>query len=212
MAKTKLKNDAPKRPHRFSVVWRFLKSTVSFGWRATLGMVVWVWRQTARATKWAILAPWRLAKQLWRWLNGAPIHTGDPRLDALTAIIRRHYRRRHYFVTHLFTFAIVNIAIWLDYYADSVWYSGEIFSNRLTFTFIWSCLLVFHFVRLRLGEAEDRALQAVLEDNRVSRDKPKRHIAYEENETYIPYPRLALSDDAELDNEDDIATRVAKNR
>lgn len=223
MTKSKRKNDASEYPAIITMIGRKVGAIFIFGWRAAIGLVAWIWRLTWQFTNWVLrqitrvgiwfmLTPWRLVKQLWSWFSGTPIVTGDTRLDALTNLIRRYYRRRNRFITHLFIFSAVNIGLWLDKYIDKYrwWYDNEAIRNNVWFTIIWFCLLAFHFIRLRLGDAEDNALRAVLEKNYENAPRPKRHIAYEEPEEYVP-SRLQLTEDGESSDYSTHADRVVKN-
>lgn len=153
-------------------VWRQSIRLLRFSWDVSFAVLRWGWRLTGRVLNfaidksvkvviWTARAPFRLMGWLWQWLFGGP-EPDDP-MQALRWRIKRRYRRRNRFITHVFAYFSMNGYLWLTY-NPSYYYSYEpLRSTPALFTLFWGVLLFFHFIRMRMGDAEDNAMEAALQ-------------------------------------------------
>lgn len=156
-------------------VWRQSIRLLRFSWDVSFAVLRWGWRLTGRVLNfaidksvkvviWTARAPFRFMGWLWQWLFGGP-EPDDP-MQALRWRIKRRYRRRNRFITHVFAFVGFNGVLWWDRfsyawrisYDYSPWYLSP-----LGFTLLWGVLLLFHYVRVRTGDAEDSAMETALQ-------------------------------------------------
>ncbi len=106
--------------------------------------------------------------------------------------IRRRYRRRNHFILHLFAFVGINAGMWIDWLDMTAYrydaYAPYSLGPRLGFMAFWGVVLLLHYIRLRMGEAEDRELENALE-REYERQQP---LYYEEmDEYYGDYAHLS---------------------
>ena len=166
-----------------------------WAWQVTLWSLRWTWR----ATVWAIKAPFRwtgwLLRELWALSFGRMPELETAREREIWRRVRRRYRRRNFFMTHIFAFALIIGGMWIQY-LSLTWRSYA--TPYLFVTLIWAFFLLYHFVRYRLAEAEDTALEAALEREyeRAARSQP---LYYEEIEKYYGDQYRRLSDEPPLE-------------
>jgi hypothetical protein len=184
--------------------WRTFMRSVGFVWRISSGVLMWMLRLSGRIlvwawhqSAWAIKLPFRFTmwtlRGLVRWYHGAPVDPDAPPLKQLHALVRRYYRRRTRFIAHSFGFTLVNGLLWLPWFVQSR--QGYYFSpasDYLFFTGFWLFLLAFHFVRMKMGEGEDAALRAVIEQHGYTSGYEE--VSYESSR----YSRLA-TDEGDVD-------------
>ncbi|MBZ0275081.1 MAG: hypothetical protein K8I60_02985 [Anaerolineae bacterium] len=192
----------PRRLVGFS--WRVIKAPFIWGGRQSWAVLRWSGRQSWAgvrfslrvawdATKWAV----RLPIQVVRWLLGVEPPPQN-RYEEIRQRVRRHYRRRNRLITHFFLFIGSNIVFWADvanrpyiyHWSDGI--SGA--EGAAIISVFWAALLLFHFIRVRMGEAEDQEIEAALERERAwEHGQP----VTEHYETEVEYGSR-LRDDAEL--------------
>lgn len=161
-----------------------------------------------RATLWTVKAPFRLLRWTWRGLN----HLMNGRVPEFETVrereiyrrIKRRFRRRNRLITHLFIFVLVMGTTWVSWLTSlNDWgyrwrgpYTGQI----IAFTLLWVFFLIFHYVRYRMGESEDNALEAALE-REYEREARSQPLYYEEvDEYYDPAAYDHLADDGHIHN------------
>ena len=141
--------------------WLVTAWTARTTWRVT----VWAVQHTWAATVWTVRAPFRALGWLYNtFVRGIP-EPDDPFL-AIRWRIKRRFRRRQRFMTHLFAFVGVNFIAAADAMLNSFKYQYYTDRSLLSYAVMmafWVALLVFHFMRMRLADEEDRTMQAVLE-------------------------------------------------
>lgn len=155
-------------------LWRQILRLLRFSWNLGFAILRWTWGFTGRvlnftidksirAVVWTVRAPFRLLGWLWHWLFGGA-EPDDP-MQALRWRIKRRYRRRNRFITHVFAFVGVNGFTWWTFlgYLSRGYYFDPWFSSPIGFTLLWAVALLFHHVRARMGDAEDSAMEAALE-------------------------------------------------
>jgi|GEM_PF-4310750 len=156
--------------------WRTFMRFTGFVWRITSGVFMWALRLSGRILAWAwdksiwaIKLPFRLSgwllRGLLRWYHGAPVDADAPPLTQLHGLVRRFYRRRSRFIAHGFGFAMVNGLLWLQYVNQARYSYYSDTSGVVFFTGLWLFFLAFHFMRMKMGEGEDSALRAVIEQH-----------------------------------------------
>jgi hypothetical protein len=153
-------------------------------------VLAWAGRWTGRALAWT----WRTSLLLllqplrglgWLWQCGIELIFGRiPEFDTVREReiflrIRRRFRRRNHFITHLIVFIVVSGSLWVEWLNRDLMFRGPL-SARLGFIGMWAVVLLLHYIRLRMGEAEDAALEAALE-REYQRQQP---VYYEESEAY----------------------------
>ena len=198
----KRKNDDQHDPvigPLIAALFRFLGRALTFSFNA---LVLWPLRWLWRATVWSAKAPFRvmgwLFHQLNVLLNGPMPELETAREREIYRRIRRRFRRRNRFVTHLIAFALVDGALWVQWLAYR-WRYPEPVAHYIGFTLVWGFILLLHYVRLRLGDAEDNALEAALE-REYAREFHQQPVYYEEVDEYYGDPEThhQLSDDPEM--------------
>jgi hypothetical protein len=136
--------------------------TLRSSWKAT----VWIFRTAWDATVWTVRLPFRALSWAGQLVFGPPVKFSDPRYAEIYALIARRYRRRSRFITHLFTFILVNLTFWIDWYYQRQFYYFEdnpVSSGLVWFTLAWMAVLAFHFIRMKHGVEEDRAIEQAIE-------------------------------------------------
>ncbi len=152
--------------------WRQSMRLLRFTWDVSVAVLGWGWRLTGRvlgftfdksvkAIVWTARAPFRFLGWTWNWLFGGP-EPDDP-MQALRWRIKRRYRRRNRFITHVFAYFTMNGYLWLTYNSSYYYPSEPLRSTPALFTLFWGVLLFFHYVRARMGDAEDNAMETALE-------------------------------------------------
>lgn len=154
--------------------WQATRAAFSYGWLATQATAFYAWQGTV----WMVTAPFRLL----RWLFIEPLPEFDnPRQAQAYKLVRRYYRRRRWLMTHAFIYAgIMSVGLiqffWLLRRQVEI---GQSLSSALgsTFAFMmfFTVLMAFHFMRVRMGNAEDEALADVL-DRDYGRSARKPHL------------------------------------
>ncbi len=179
------------KPTRFMLgaLWLLTLWTARAAWRTT----VWTVHQTWALTKWTALAPFRAVRGLYNtFVRGIP-EPDDP-FQAIRWRIKRRFRRRQRFLTHLFAFLGVNFIAVADALMNSFKYQAytgrSLMGYGVIMTF-WLVLIVFHFMRMRLADAEDHAMQSALE----------RQTPYLVEDDYARYARLTASDDERIETD-----------
>lgn len=153
-------------------------------------VLLWAWRQCERGLAWTWRASlWLLLQPLrgfaWLWQRGVELIFGRiPEFETVREReiflrIRRHFRRRNFFITHLIIFIVVNGSLMVEWLNRDPLFRGPL-SSRLGFMGMWAVVLLLHYIRLRMGEAEDAALEAALE-REYARQRP---VYYEETDEF----------------------------
>jgi hypothetical protein len=179
------------------------KWTAFSTWRAT----VWTAQRTWAVAKWTALAPIRALGWLYNTFI-RPIPEPDEPFLAIRWRIKRRFRRRQRFMTHLFAFLGVNFVAGADWLLNSFKYQSYTGRSLLGYGVImlfWVALLIFHFMRMRLADEEDRAMQTALEHQRDYQSPYLVEDEYDER-----YERL--SDDGELVIDYEIPSEKRKRR
>jgi hypothetical protein len=227
--KLKRKNDEAHTPlwqsaWKYGVVlpvkgmWRYGVVLPAQGaWSATK----WVFRSSWRVTKWASGQAWRgvvwTAKAPFNflgWLFGTNIPEYlSEREKAAYRRIKRYYRRRNRFIAHSFMYGVGWVVVLAQFFsllrrgAETGWDMLPAIGSTFAFIGVWTLLMAFHYVRIRMGEAEDAALAQVLEEDAVSIYLPRKrsglayHEPYDEPEVYEANPYRHLTDDGEFADE-----------
>jgi hypothetical protein len=156
-------------------------------------------------SRWSLMAVWSLIRwvvglpsQLWIWFrNGSLPNFENVYQREAYLRIKRRFRRKRRFQFHLMLFSLFNIAFILD--AVLLGWNGRLpwgsFANRLIPVIVWLGVLVFHYMRDRMAETEERELAQVMSeyrprqsDTRRQREAEKRkNMLYEETEDYLHY-------------------------
>jgi hypothetical protein len=177
-------------------LWQATVWTARVSWRATLWTLKWSWQ----AALWCIKTPLRwtgwLLRESWALIFGRMPEFETAREREIWRRIRRRFRRRNLFITHLFAFALINGGLWVDWLNRFYQWQYYATSGYFVLTLAWGFLLLFHYIRLRMGEAEDDALEAALE-REYARGQP---IYYEETETFYGDDYRHLRDDPDLNH------------
>lgn len=152
------------RPTRWA--WRQFTLASRFTLNAAVWLTVWAGRGMWRASVWTVRAPFRAVGWAYRtFVRGTP--EPDEPFAAIRWRIARRFRRRNRFLTHLFAFLAVNFAALIDFMMNSPRYHSytprSFIGSYVVPMAIWATLLIFHFARMKLAEAEDNAVQTVLE-------------------------------------------------
>jgi 2TM domain len=153
-------------------IWRQSMSLLRFTWDVSFAVLRWSWRITGRMLSftfdkslktivWTARAPFRFLGWTWNWLFGGP-EPDDP-MQALRWRIKRRYRRRNRFITHVFAYFTMNGYLWLTYNPTYYYPDEPLRSTPALFTLFWGVVLFFHFIRMRMGDAEDSAMEAALQ-------------------------------------------------
>jgi hypothetical protein len=184
---------------------RLTRWTLRSSWRVT----VWALQKTWAATKWTVLAPFRLLRWLYNmFIRGIP-EPDDPFL-AIRWRIKRRFRRRQRFMTHLFAFLGVNFIAAADWLLNSFKYHSYTGRSLLAYGVMmafWVAVILFHFMRMRLADEEDRTIQAELERQR---DYQMPYLVEDEYTLNERYTRLAVS--GESSSEMELAPEKRKRR
>jgi hypothetical protein len=165
-----------KAPFRWA--WQGTLSALRWSWRQTVAMLHWSWRFTKQAAVWTLRATWAATK--WtvvapfrglRWLFGGEEPIPQNRYDEIRLRIRRHYRRRNRFITHLLLFALANVVMWVNAIIMNYYYYGTMYSvvgqQTIGISIFWGVMLLYHYIRVRMADAEDQAIEAALERERA---------------------------------------------
>jgi hypothetical protein len=178
-----------------SATWRMTKAALRWTLRSCWQVAVWTFHTAKDATVWTIRLPFRAFNSIWQFVFGPPVQFSDPRYAEIYALIARRYRRRSRFITHLFLFIITNTLLWLDWrYTqpnDYFYPFYPFYSTPLLFTMIWTIVLLFHFIRMKHGVEEDRAIEQAIEREREWQALKRREYDHDERHT-----RLADGDEA----------------
>lgn len=142
--------------------WRALKWTGRWSWRGVVFTAALAWAITV----WIVLLPWRLLGGLWRWWRGPEPYFESERERDIYLRIRRRFRRRNRFRVHLLGFILFNAFLWSQLLTSL--YSDP--RPALVLLVTWTIVLLFHYLHLRSGEAEDDALTEALERERAYTD------------------------------------------
>jgi hypothetical protein len=196
----KRKNDDYREPvfkPLIAMLCRFLGRILAFSFNVFVRVPLrWLWQ----ATVWSVKAPFRATRWLLHQLNilvnGRMPELETAREREIYRRIRRRFRRRNRLLTHLIAFALVDGALWVQWLAYMRRYSEPV-AHYLGFTLVWGFILLLHYLRVRLGDAEDDALEAALE-REYERETYRQPFYYEEVETYDDHePRHYLGDEPE---------------
>ncbi|MBZ0302432.1 MAG: hypothetical protein K8J31_21980 [Anaerolineae bacterium] len=187
-ARPRKRKNEDSRESWFSHLLRFLWRAVAFCFR--FGVVAPA-RGLWRVTLWAVKAPFRALGWLFRSLilliNGRPPEFETAREREIYRRVKRRYRRRNRLMTHLFAFILILGTAWISWLASlNDWayrwrepYTGQV----IAFTLLWAFFLIFHYVRYRMSESEDQALETALE-REYEREVRSRPVYYEESQEY----------------------------
>ncbi|MCB9450794.1 MAG: hypothetical protein H6672_05110 [Anaerolineaceae bacterium] len=165
--------------------WRVIKAPFRWAWRQSVAVLRWAWRTTGRATRWTLRVTW--AVTVWtvvapirgvRWLFGSKEPVPQNRYEEIRQRIRRHYRRRNRFITHLLLFILGDGLLWINV-ASATHYpeymQTVVLQQTIGISVVWAVVLLFHYIRVRMADAEDLALETALERERAweqQRDLP----------------------------------------
>lgn len=178
-----------------SATWRMTKAATAWTLRSFWKATVWTFNTAWDATVWTVRLPFRALAWTWQLVFGPPVKFSDPRYAEIYALIARRYRRRSRFITHLFAFTLVNLIFWVDwlYERQYYYYSDDypVSSGLLWFTVVWSVVLAFHFIRMKHGVEEDRAIEQAIEREREWEMMTRREYGDGER-----YSRLVDDDEA----------------
>ncbi|MCB9454394.1 MAG: 2TM domain-containing protein [Anaerolineaceae bacterium] len=159
----------------FSWAWRQSLAALRWSWRQTVAALRWSWRTAGRVTRWSLRVTW--AATVWtatapfrglRWLFGGKEPAPQNRYEEIRQRIRRHYRRRNRFITHLLLFILGNAMMWIN--AASLYYgylNSAILRQTIGISIGWAIALLYHYLRVRMADAEDQALETALERERA---------------------------------------------
>ncbi|MCB9460942.1 MAG: hypothetical protein H6670_14915 [Anaerolineaceae bacterium] len=181
--------------------WAATKWTARNGWAA----IVWIAKVSWYGTVWAIGGSWKtFVVAPLRWLRilifGREPEFANAQQAERYRLTRRSFRRKQFFLAHVFLFIGWMVILTYSMYEASVYSygGGYMWRNPILATFIWIVILLFHFMRLRIGQAEDEALLQVMGET-----GEKRKFHYEEE--YVQQRpdmteeyRMRLGDDGEL--------------
>jgi hypothetical protein len=122
---------------------------------------------------------------------------GNPNYAAIRRRVGRRFRRRGWFVAHLVTFVLINIGVWINW-MEEVERLGPRFRIEQPWpaTITLAILLLMHAVFLWVREAEDRAVDAVIERAQAYPGR-KRHHDPLDDEAYLQR-EMRLGADGEL--------------
>lgn len=210
------------------VLYWLIVAPVVFVANATWAAARWLARNTWAATKWLARNSWSalvwtlkagwyssgwILANTWRYGVVAPVNWlrilifgrepefANPQQAERYRLTRRSFRRRQFFLAHVFLFIGWLAILTYSMYEATTFSNGYgyiTWRNPILATIVWIVILIFHFMRLRIGQAEDEALLNIMSD---SGEKRKMH--YEEE--YVQQRpdmteeyRLRLGDDGEL--------------
>lgn len=126
--------------------WRFLRSGVRTIW---MGFT------------WPVRMVWRGIRYL--FLGYVPDHFESPEQEAAFWRVKRYFRRRRFFYTHFGLYLMAMVGIWGSTIGSSINGYYIDFAPLFAVTGIWSMMIFFHFLRIRMADAEDRAISEILE-------------------------------------------------
>ena len=180
---SKRKND-DYRESLFSMLLRFLGRVMVFLIKFTVVIPArWLWR----ATVWTAIAPFRLLRWLLHGLNilinGRIPEFETVREREIYLRVKRRYRRRSRFITHVFAFVLVNGIMWIEWFSRPDYYRPQSGPAYVGITLIWAFFLLFHHMRVRLGNEEDDAMEAAFE-REYQREARLQPVYYEEVDEY----------------------------
>lgn len=170
MTKVKHKHDFEPRPNPLisvtSAIFQFIGWLLSQAWSGFM----WVIRHAFRLISWLAGRMWALF--LWvinkpyqilhYMVNGYVPNFDNAREEDVFWRVKRHYRRRTFFLIHLVIFALAilaNIVSTIDYWLIAQRNGWEYYPvpNVVLIT-VWLIILIGHFSWLRLKREEDSAL------------------------------------------------------
>lgn len=179
----KRKNDEYRQPVLVALA-RWLWRALRFVFRVFVKTPLrWLWRVVV----WSVKAPFRFLGWTLHGLNSL-INGRMPELETarereIYRRIRRRFRRRNRLYTHMLVFIVGIASLWVER-ANRLYGSPfHPMEPYVFFTMMWTALLVFHYMRVRMGEAEDDALEAALE-REYQREARSQPVYYEEVEEY----------------------------
>ncbi|QPC83806.1 hypothetical protein G4Y79_05345 [Phototrophicus methaneseepsis] len=191
-------------------IWGATRWTARNIWDATK----WVARQSWNVTKWAAHSSWlavvwtaSLPFRLYRYVFiGPEPEFANAQQAERYRLVRRAHGRRRFFLTHLFAFLgwaaifllLLMTGYWQDGYGNNPAYTNTYFYRYLIGTTVWGVFLLYHFMRLRLGNSEDEELMDVM---RETGEKRKFHYEEEYSQTTPQQQatyRFQVGDDGEL--------------
>ncbi len=193
-----------------SATWRMTKAATAWTLRSFWKATVWTFNTAWDATVWTVRLPFRALSWTWQLVFGPPVKFSNPRYAEIYALIARRYRRRSRFITHLFIFTLTNAIFWIDWFLHDRYYLPEypINSGLLAFSVGWAIVLLFHFIRMKQGVEEDRAIEQAIEREREWEALKRRE--YDDDERYA---RLVDDDESrELHAFQDVVGGKRKNR
>lgn len=156
-------------------------------WRGFAAVLGWTWA----ATVWTARLPFRLLGWFFGLFQLRPLDFQNDYYGAMERLIRRRFRRRRWLVTHLFigggfsaVLLVDTLILIMRSFSPSFFYT-----QRLSFIMIWMGIFLFHYVRVRMADAEDDAIRAMAEaappHPRLATDEadaPRRNRLREANE------------------------------
>lgn len=157
--------------------WRVIRAPFRWTWHQSVAALRWSWRTTGQVTRWSLRMTW--AMTVWtvtspfrglRWLFSSKEPVPQNRYEAIQQRIRRHYRRRNRFITHLLLFILGSAAMWINV-ANASYYPIYMYTvvlqQTIGISIGWAIALLYHYLRVRMADAEDQALEAALERERA---------------------------------------------
>jgi|GEM_PF-6109174 len=206
----KRKNDQPAR-HPLGwlghlliyVIWMPFAWMVKTSWQIIRAMARWLWRSTGRVLcmmwasfVWIVKLPWRLLR--WLVVGHVPEFENSIQAEAYR-LTRQRFRRRRRLQLHIGAYAFAWVVFILNLLGFFGWsMNSAIVSQTSGLLLVWLVVVLLHWGRIRLGDAENAALLAVLADHRTP-EKTKRY--YEEEHIYGNDPGHARLSDHRLADE-----------
>lgn len=187
----KRKNDQPVlHPLRWLgrllvyMIWMPFTWMLKTSWQIIRAMGRWVWRATGRVLRmlwagfvWTVKLPWQLLR--WLFVGHVPEFENNIQAEAYR-LTRQRFRRRRRLQLHIGAYAFTWVAFLLNQLGFFGGYTNPATANQtLGLLLVWLVVVLLHWGRIRLGDAENNALLAVLADHRTP-EKTKR--SYEEEQ------------------------------